>query len=729
MTRHIKYLAAAISVALTASLAACNGSSSGGDQAAGPVAHPPNILLVIMDDVGIDQMKSFGYGGSTPPALPNIDAVAEAGIKFRNTWGMPVCSPGRAAILTGRYPLRTGVHQAIGPDDLATSQLSPYEVTAATLLKKAGYESSLFGKFHLAGPDNNPAGNATPLVLGWDHFHGWIGLPGPIDTSAGGVAAEKTYACGFVPGAAAGGADSGACYYPDNSCQPMARHSPAQDAPGLQCLDSGGIFVAQAPCEATPPASLNFKQENAYYVSPLVIVDNGQVETVALNDRRARGYRTRIEADAAIAWIKARAGSNKPWMATVAFTAAHTPLQPPPSALIPEAGRGQADALDCADTVQGRILQNRVTEALDHEFGRLMVETGLASRNADGTLAYHPESSNTVVIVVTDNGTLGYSVKLPFDGQRAKGTAYQTGVWVPLVIAGPQVKQPGRSVEHMVNQVDLFQLFGELAGIDVHQAVPRTVDSAPLLAYLTNPEQDSLRSSNFTMNGYGNQANGQRYGPCVITGNSCSQIPVSKSVCEDNQGVWWGPGYDHASVIDNGGVGYLGCGEVNQALYKDGQAQLSIQPETNMAIRNEHYKLLRLTSQHYDIGSDSVTTQDAQEFYQINQAAPTPLLDTAANNLLGKPMTAEVQRAYEELSAKMQAMLDSEPACPGDGNKDGKVDQADMSNWRNLAQTWGLSSVYDFLIGGVSDGLTNERDALVIQQNMGLSCPKTHGIY
>ena len=158
-------------------------------------APPPNILFVVMDDVGIDQMAAFGYGGATPPPMPNIEAVAAAGVKFRNTWSMPECSPGRAAFFTGRFPLRTNMYQALGPNDLANSQLSPHDVTAPKLLKKAGYESGMFGKFHLAGPEHNEAGNATPATLGWDHFHGWVGgLPGSVDTTAGGVVRRRALA-------------------------------------------------------------------------------------------------------------------------------------------------------------------------------------------------------------------------------------------------------------------------------------------------------------------------------------------------------------------------------------------------------------------------------------------------------------------------------------------------------------------------------------------------------
>src|SRR3546814_16146876 len=99
-------------------------------------------------------MKVVVYGGTTGPNWPNIDAVAHAVVRFRNTWSMPGCSPGRASFFVGRYPLRTGINQAIGPNDLATSQLSPYDATTPKLLKRANYESAMFGKFHLAGPEN-----------------------------------------------------------------------------------------------------------------------------------------------------------------------------------------------------------------------------------------------------------------------------------------------------------------------------------------------------------------------------------------------------------------------------------------------------------------------------------------------------------------------------------------------------------------------------------------------
>ena len=80
-------------------------------------AGKPNILFVIMDDVGIDQMKLFGYGGRgvgplAPPRTPTLDEIAESGVLFRNTWASPECSPSRASFFTGRYPLRHHVMAA-----------------------------------------------------------------------------------------------------------------------------------------------------------------------------------------------------------------------------------------------------------------------------------------------------------------------------------------------------------------------------------------------------------------------------------------------------------------------------------------------------------------------------------------------------------------------------------------------------------------------------------------
>jgi len=728
-----KLLGVFTSIVVGSLLLSCGG---GGGSAA-----KPNILFVIMDDVGVDQMQSFGYGGNVAPKMPNMNAVAAAGIRFRNTWSMPECTPGRAAMFAGRFPLRTNINAALGPYDLANAQLSPFEMTTPKLLKQAGYENAMFGKFHLAGPDNNQAGNNTPFQLGWDYFYGWIrGGPASLDTTAGGLAAKGTYSCGFVPTTAAlpnGGANTGACHQFDKTCSVISGTLLAGDAPGKQCLTSGGLFVPNANCDTPLPDTMTFSTPNGYYVSPLVINNpDGSVEVIPNTDSRNRGYRTTIETDAAISWINSR-NSSKPWMATVSYSAAHTPYQQPPGSLVQD---GAGDELNCTDLLQQKIISNKMTEAMDTEFGRLLVQTGLATRKDDGSLVYDPKAKNTVIVIVGDNGTFANAVKPPFDSTRAKATAYQTGVWVPLIVSGPIVASPNRDVAHMINTVDIFQLFGELAGINVPRAVPRMVDSAPLLPYLINPNQASLRSVNFTQGSYNVQANGQRNGACIVytsigeteLGAVCTQSIFDKGPCEDNSGVWWGPGYDDPSVVSTEGhdatVGYRSCWQVNQALYQASQPMVSVAPEVTIAVRNNTYKLVRNTVQTYNTNSFTGGPVTSEEFYRIDQNTPNPTLDTEALNLMPQDgnWTDEMTQNYNSLLAKMDAILASQPPCPGDGNIDGVVDAADTRGYLEIVVDWlwGLSSVFDFNL----DGLTNDADQQIINSNLA-NCPTATSTY
>ena len=694
----------------------------------------PNILLVIMDDVGVDQMASFGYGGvglevSPPPSMPSIDAIAGQGLRFRNTWSMPECSPGRAALLTGRYPLRNNLMAALGPNDLANSQVDPYEVTIPKLLKHAGYVSGMFGKFHIAGPENNEAGNGTPAQLGWDRFWGWTsGLPASIDTTAGGVAAPGTYSCGFVPDSSStNGADIGACYLPPvsrgqaSSCAVISGNSPAGDSPGLQCLSRGGILVPDATvCESTPPQTLKFDRPNAHYASALVVNRGDTVDEVDLGTARGRGYRSTIEVNAAIKWIRARSATPQPWMATVSFSAAHTPLQPPPGALLPS-GVARNITADCTNILNQRRITDAMIEAMDSELGRLLVETGIAQRQDDGSLSYDPAATNTMIVIVGDNGSFGTTVKLPFDPTRAKATAYQTGVWVPLIVSGPMVNSPDRNVEHMVNITDVYRLMGQVANLDVPALTPRGIDGVGMLRYLRDPAATSRRKINFAEGGLNIQLNGGRNGPCML-GTTCSHTPVTKSVCEDNGGIWWGKGADPTLVLK---VDLEQCWQVNQAIYENDPANYA-QNKAVMAntsyrtVRNKNFKLVRNETLDYDPPNDTSVLVSTEEFYRINQNSPVPALDRRARDLLALPggLTAIQQRNYTALSAAMDTIYASEVSCPGDGNGDGRVDQTDLDNEAAIALRWGKSSTYDFDF----DGLTNDTDRSVIESHFG-DCP------
>ena len=699
----------------------------GGERGQAQGQRPPNILFVIMDDIGIDQMALFGYGGVEPhvtaPRMPTLQQVANRGVRFRNTWSMPACTTSRAVFFSGRFPLRTNVFGALGPSDLANSHVSPFEVTTPKLLKQRGYQSGMFGKFHLGLQGNSPYGLSMVRSLGWDYFYGWLdetGDPSSIDSTAGGVAALDKWTCGFVPGAADQGADSGACYMPNNTCQPMSSSGPVP--PGRTCRDAGGIFAPGETCQTEKPDKIDFGKFSGHYVSPLVINhEDGRVEEVAKTDLRARRYRGSTVVDAAISWIKQQS-DEAPWMASVNFASAHTPVMQPPPALL-QPGTPLINHADCREGIWQGVLANQMIEAMDTEIARLLLQTGLAERDANGRLQYDPARTNTMIVIVGDNGSFAAGVKQPFDANRSKGTAYQTGVWVPLVVAGPLVSTPNREVEHMVNIADLYQLFGEVAGINVPKSVPQPVDGVSMLPYLTNPRQPGIRRSNFTQVGPNIQANGATNGPCVIvnpTGpDSCTQIPVTKEVCEDNGGTWWGAGADKTKTDPNiPDEGLTSCCAVN--LFRGPTAEpYTIQPMSSVAVRNDRFKIVRNSYDDIDPTTNRCALVETDEFYEIDQAAPTPKLDKAETELKAKGLTREQQVNYNLLTRQLDRILHSQPECPGDGNVDGVVDDKDVSEWEYFAVlSQGESSWYDL----DRNGLTDAADLQIIRDNLGTRC-------
>lgn len=713
MNKTLPALLAAAAAALT--LTSC--SDSGNNVASNDPPQPPNILFVVLDDLGVDQLSVFGYGGATPAQTPNLNAIAHAGVRFRNAWSMPTCTPTRATFFQGRYPFRTDVKNAVVALDLANSQVSPYEITTPKVLKQKGYVNAIIGKMHLSGSDlnpaNNPLGDGVMHELGWDYFEGYLdGGPYPIDTTAGGVAPAGTYGCGFVPNTKddpANGKDSGACYQPTGACSVIS--TATSTTPGRTCLEGGGIFDPGQSCQTSKPARIDFTLQNGYYTSALIINQpNGKVEAYPPSDQRSRGYRSTTETDAAVRWIKQQA-PTQPWMASVGYSAIHTPLQPPPVSLLPAKSIPTGSFTCGADLPQQRILTNQMLEAMDKEIGRLLVETGLAQYKNDGTLDYRPESTNTTVIIMGDNGTYAPSVKLPFDFTRAKGFPYQTGVWVPLIVAGPMVKQPDRDVPHMVNSTDMFSLFGELAGVDVSQAVPaaRGLDAKPVLPYLTDPGHASIRSTNYTE--MGTNISATTAPPCVIpASNVCVQVFPQQGVCEDQGGTWYGPGSAAAPA------GLASCCAVNDYLANNGQATVDILPNSQKAIRNDLFKLVRI--ERLNCGNGNI--EPTEEFYQVDQATPLPKLDRAGLNLLDQPaLTAEQQQNYTALQTELQKLTSSRIVCPGDGNLDLVVDNTDIENWKRFnTSNGGKSSWYDFN----HDGVTDAADLAVIQQNLGKDC-------
>jgi arylsulfatase len=140
----------------------------------------PNIVLMFPDNLGWGEVGAYGSVRGVP--TPNIDSIAAQGIRLNNFNVEFSCTVSRAALLTGRYAVRSGATQPTG--------ITQWEVTIAEALKGVGYATALFGKWHLGG--SNWINGRTPIDQGFDE---WFGIPNTSNE------AQVTSAPGFDPAA------------------------------------------------------------------------------------------------------------------------------------------------------------------------------------------------------------------------------------------------------------------------------------------------------------------------------------------------------------------------------------------------------------------------------------------------------------------------------------------------------------------------------------------------
>jgi arylsulfatase A-like enzyme len=134
-------------------------------------ARRPNIIFILVDDMGYADLSSFG---SKDIRTPNIDRLAREGVKLTQCYSNgPVCTPTRAAFITGRYQQRVGLEWAIGPG-LKDPGLPVEETSIARMLKNDGYATALMGKWHLGYKPE-----FSPNAHGFDEFFGI--LSGNVD--------------------------------------------------------------------------------------------------------------------------------------------------------------------------------------------------------------------------------------------------------------------------------------------------------------------------------------------------------------------------------------------------------------------------------------------------------------------------------------------------------------------------------------------------------------------
>lgn len=318
------------------------------------VAPPPggNVLFVVVDDIGIDHIGAYGVGVD-PPQTPRMDALAAEGVRFRQAYASPNCSPTRGELMSGRHARRTGLGWIVDTGHRA-GELPVDAVTLPEALQTARsdpWSNGALGKWHMAGPEAKDY-LTHPNRSGFETFAGTWGNP---------------------------------------------------------------IY-----------------REGYGYVRWQKLINGVEFET--------EGYLTTDVVDDALLKIERL---PEPWFLYVAFHAAHTPLEAPPPELV---------YTPLSDEPDENELFDATVEALDIELGRLL----------DGIPA--GVRADTTIILVGDNGTPGHAVDPPLDPERAKGTTFEQGVRVPLVVAGPHVA-PGTVQGSPVHVVDLFTLVGEIAGV------------------------------------------------------------------------------------------------------------------------------------------------------------------------------------------------------------------------------------------------------------------------
>lgn len=331
----------------------------------------PNVLLIIADDLGVDKLGVYDEG-SNVPSTPTIDSLAANGVLFRNAWAHPVCSPTRAAIVTGRYAFRTTVG-SVG-DDLLLE-----ETTFAEAIAPYGYTSAIIGKWHLG----NDGGTTSPNQQGWVLHSGTFG---------GGV---------------------GRSYY-------------------------------------------------------------NWTETVNGETARVQEYATTRTVRETEEWIRSQIG---PWVVNLSLNAPHTPFHSPPDEL-------HTYDLNGLDPDSDPIpFYNASIQALDTEIGQLL-------QRLEGYL------DDTLIVFVGDNGTPGRVVEAPFSS--SKGSMYEGGVNVPLILSGPLVENPGRETEDLVHVRDLFATIVELASIGSFSNPSIPAESVSLRPYVTNTATKPVHETVYT---------------------------------------------------------------------------------------------------------------------------------------------------------------------------------------------------------------------------------------
>lgn len=400
---------------------------------------PPNIILIVADDLGYNDISTFG-GGVAGMQTPGIDRLAAEGAVFTQSYsGASTCAPSRAMIMTGRYPTRTGFEFTPTPDGMIkiVSAVSegmdsglppsvyneameasqpPYElkglpsseVTIAETLKERGYYTAHIGKWHLGrmnGMAPNDQGFDDSLLM-----HSGLYLP--------------------------------------------------QDDPNVV-----NARVSFDPIDQFLWAGMGY---SATY-------NSGDEDPF-----KPGGYLTDYWTDEAIKVIEAN--KNRPFFLYLAHWGPHTPLQ---------ATRDDYEALDDITPHRKRVYAGMV-RAVDRSVERIL-----------DTLESEGIADNTIVIFTSDNGGAGYigidEVNSPFRGWKI--TMFEGGIRVPLFVKWPAQIAAGTEVDTPVAHIDVMPTLAAAAAAPRPEGIE--IDGVDILPLATGAGDENWdRETLFWQNGH-----------------------------------------------------------------------------------------------------------------------------------------------------------------------------------------------------------------------------------
>ncbi len=395
-------------------------------------ARPPNIILIMADDLGYNDVTITGTGAGGV-ATPNIDAIGNDGVVFANGYaGNATCAPSRAALMTGRYPTRFG-----------------YEFTPTDTRLPAWFPTSLFR------PDAMFARTIAEFPSNWEH---------------------KTI---FDEEAAAKAAPPGAKGVPASEItiaeqlQSRGYHTlhlgkwHLGEASGMRPEDQGfdeslGFIIGgQKYLPDNDPDVVNSRQDFdpidkfLWANLPFSVQYNGAPRFAP------NRYMTDYLTDQAVTTIKAN--RNRPFFMYLAYNAPHTPLQ---------ALKSDYDALPQIKDHRLRVYAAMI-RSVDRGVGRVMAE--LKAQGLD---------DNTLVIFTSDNGGAHYiglpEVNRPFRGWKA--TFFEGGSHVPFLMRWPGRIVPGTRYAPMISHFDIYATASAAAGAPL--PADRTVDGVDVLPFV-----------------------------------------------------------------------------------------------------------------------------------------------------------------------------------------------------------------------------------------------------